>query len=417
MHARGCKDNNDQAIYIEEMKRAVMIRYGELFLKSEPVMRHYVGVLTANIKKALDAAEICHEIKITRGRVFVYGEDIDTMAAVLSGIFGIVSTSIVICTPPDRETIEKTAALVASRTLKPGMSFAVRARRSNIKGFTSQELAASTGSCIYDAVGDLIVDLKNPEYEIFVEARSDGGYIYETKIPGPGGLPVGTQGKVLCLLSAGIDSPVAAWLAMRRGCVPGFIYFEGGDYFGKDTNRAVLENLENISRWYPGHTIEAAFIDITPFFDRLTDRSDRSAKDALKNRCIICKRFMLRLAGECAFAWKYLGLVTGNSIGQVASQTLANVGIIGAAVPEGLSLIEPLITYDKEETVVIARNIGTFRDNAGDLSCGVVPSHPSIAASLEKVLEDEKKLGITELIEECIPRKTIYRAKDGKLLD
>lgn len=396
------------------MKKAVMIRYGEIFLKSEPVMRHYVGVLTANIKRALDSAEICHEIVITRGRIFVYGEDIAAIGDILLKIFGVVSTSTVICTPPDREIIEETAAKIASRSLKPGMSFAVRAKRSNIKGFTSQELGASAGSCIYDAVEGLSVDLTDPDYEIFIEARSEGGFIYEEKNPGPGGLPVGTQGKILCLLSAGIDSPVAAWLAMRRGCIPGFIYFDGGDYFGKDTKRAVLENLANVSRWYPGHTIEAAFIDITPFFDRLTDRSSR---DAFKNRCLICKRFMLRLAGECAFSWKYLGLVTGNSIGQVASQTLANIGIVGAAVPEGLSLVEPLITYDKEDTVVIARNIGTFRDNAGDLSCGVVPSHPAIAATFGKVIEDEDKLGILELIEECIPRKTIYKAKNGILLD
>lgn len=408
------KDNNDPVLYTEEMKRAVMIRYGEIFLKSEPVMRHYVGILTANIKKALDAAEICHEITITRGRIFVTGEDVEAIAAVISKIFGIVSTSIAICTPPDRKIIEDTAAEVASRTLKPGMSFAVRAKRSNIKGFTSQELGASAGSRIYEAVGDLTVDLGNPDYEIFVEARSEGGFVYETKTPGPGGLPVGTQGKVLCLLSAGIDSPVAAWLAMRRGCIPGFIYFDGGDYFGKDTREAVLENLENISRWYPGHTIEAVFIDIAPFFDGLTDKA---AKDALKNRCIICKRFMLRLAGEFALSAGYLGLVTGNSIGQVASQTLANMGIVGAVVPEGLSLIEPLITYDKEETVVIARNIGTFRDNAGDLSCRVVPSHPAIAASFEKVIEDEERIGVSNLLTECISRKRIYRAGNGKLED
>ena len=294
------------------------------------------------------------------------------------------------------------------------MSFAVRAKRSNVKGFTSQELAASAGSRIYEAVGDLKVDLENPEYEIFVEARKEGGFIYESKIPGPGGLPVGTQGKILCLISAGIDSPVAAWLAMRRGCIPGFIYFDGGDYFGKDTKEAVLENLINISLWYPGHTIEAAFIDITPFFDRLTAKS---AKEALKNRCIICKRFMLRAAGGYALSNRFFGLVTGNSIGQVASQTLANMGITGEAVPEGLALIEPLITYDKEEAIVIARRIGTFRDNAGDLDCGVVPSHPSIAASPEKVREDEEMLGVLDLVDECLSRKTVYRVRDGKIID
>ncbi|MBN1433055.1 MAG: tRNA 4-thiouridine(8) synthase ThiI [Methanomicrobiaceae archaeon] len=391
-----------------------MVRYGEIFLKSEPVMRHYVGILTANIKKALDAADICHEITITRGRVFISGEDIEAISEIISRIFGVVSTSRVTCTSTEREEIEKTAAKVASSTLKPGMSFAVRAKRSNLKGFTSQELGASTGSCIYEAVGDLTVDLKNPDYEIFVEARSEGGFIYEDKTPGPGGLPVGTQGKVLCLLSAGIDSPVAAWLAMRRGCIPGFIYFDGGHYFGIDTKRAVLENLANVSRWYPGQVVEAAFIDITPFFNKLTAKE---ARDALKNRCIICKRFMLRLAGEYALHGKYLGLVTGNSIGQVASQTLANMGIVGAATPHGLSLIEPLITYDKEETVVLARKIGTFRDNAGQLDCGVVPAHPAIAASYDKITEDEEKIGISDLISECISRKVIYRAKDGKIID
>ena len=135
-----------------------MVRYGEIFLKSEPVMRHYVGMLTSNIKKALDASEICHEITVTRGRVFVSGEDAESISYIVSKIFGVISTSIVICTPPDRESIEDTAALLASRTLRPGMSFAVRAKRSNVKGFTSQELAASAGSRIYEAVGDLKVD-------------------------------------------------------------------------------------------------------------------------------------------------------------------------------------------------------------------------------------------------------------------
>lgn len=391
-----------------------MIRYGEIFLKSESVMRHYIGILTSNIKKALDSAEVSHEITVKRGRIFITGEDIEEIAGIISHIFGIVSLSIVICTPPDREIMEKTAADVASRKLKPGMSFAVRAKRSNLKGFTSQELGASTGSRIYEAVEDLTVDLKDPEYEIFVEARSEGGFIYESKIPGPGGLPVGTQGKVLCLLSAGIDSPVAAWLAMRRGCIPGFIYFDGGEYFGKDTKKAVLENLLNISHWYPGHTLEAAFIDITPFFDKLTEKN---AREALKNRCIICKRFMFRLAGEYGLSNRFFGLVTGNSIGQVASQTLANSVIIGAAIPDGLAQIDPLITYDKEETVAIARRIGTFRDNAGDLDCGVVPSHPSIAASFEKVMEDEEMVGVFDLVDECISRTKIYRARDGKIVE
>ncbi|WP_317135811.1 tRNA uracil 4-sulfurtransferase ThiI [Methanochimaera problematica] len=387
-----------------------MARYGEIFLKSDSVQRHYIKIISKNIRNALLAQNLEHELEIHRGRILINGNNPEYIAETVSKVFGIVSVSIAIRTESSREEIENTAAEIASLKLKPGMSFAVRARRSNVKGFTSQELGASTGDRIYDKVKDLKVDLKNPDYEIFVEARREGGLIYDSKIEGPGGLPLGTQGAVLSLMSAGIDSPVASWLAMKRGCTASFVNFSGGRYMGGDILKASLENLANLSKWTKGQPLKLYVMNIEPFYDALMKVENP------RNRCLICKRFMLRVASKTAKKYKYLGLVMGNNIGQVASQTLVNMAVVESVIPSDLPLIQPLITYDKEETVVLARKIGTFRDFAGDVSCSVVPKHPAVAATIEKVLEDEKNIDIENLVEICSKDFVLYKALNGEII-
>ncbi|MDD4127648.1 MAG: tRNA 4-thiouridine(8) synthase ThiI, partial [Methanomicrobium sp.] len=350
-----------------------MARYGELFLKSESVQRYYTKILTKNISMALKAAGLEGNIELHRGRILVTGEKTEEIAEVVSRIFGIVGVSIAVHTSADRDEIEKGAAEFASKKLKPGMTFAVRARRSNITGYTSPELGASAGSRIYEKVPGLTVDLTDPDYEIFVEARKEGGLIYDKTIEGPGGLPVGTQGKVLSLISAGIDSPVASWLVMKRGCIVSYIHFSSGKYMGRDTKKASLENLANLSLWTPGHSIEMLSVNIDSFYDELTKIENQ------KNRCLICKRFMLKISSAVVKKEGYLALVMGNNLGQVASQTLANIAVVESVVPPEIPVIQPLITYDKEETVKIARKIGTFRHLSGDVGCSVVPKHPAVA--------------------------------------
>jgi thiamine biosynthesis protein ThiI len=387
----------------------VLIRYGELFLKSESVMRHYVQILLGNIRRALDTRGLEYTIEVHRGRILIDGPDPDTIAAVVSRIFGVVGASVCVRTPADREVIEETAVAMAVPHLTPGMSFAVRARRSGMKGFTSQELGASIGSRIYTRIPDLEVDLKHPGYEIHVEARDWGGLIYDSRSEGPGGLPFGTQGRVLSLISAGIDSPVATWLVMRRGCRAGLIHFDGGCYGGKDIWKTVTGHLGVLSTWTPGIPLSMTVINLEPFYEAMI------AAGVVKNRCLICKRFMLRVAERLAADEEAFALVMGDNIGQVASQTLVNMGVIEDALSTRIPILRPLITYDKQESVDIARAIGTFRESAGDLGCSVVPKHPAIAASLQSVHEDEGKMDIGGLIERVMQSARVYRALNGEL--
>ncbi|MBP2132479.1 thiamine biosynthesis protein ThiI [Methanomicrobium sp. W14] len=391
------------------MTTTVMAKYGELFLKSDSVMHYYTKLLAKNIKTALNAAGLKGDIEIHRGRMLINGERPEEIAEVVSKIFGIVGVSIALRTSNDRDEIEKKAAEYASGKLKPGMSFAVRAKRSNLKGFTSQELGASAGSRIYDRITGLSVDLTKPDYEIFVEARKEGGLIYDCSIKGPGGLPMGTQGKVLSLISAGIDSPVASWLAMKRGCTVSFIHFNGGRYMGKDTLKAALENMASLSLWTRGQYLEMYSVNTERFYDALTGIEN------IRNRCLVCKRFMLKAAAEIVRREGYYAIVMGNNIGQVASQTLVNLGIVESVLPHDIPVIQPLITYDKDETVKIARKIGTFREFAGDVGCSVVPKHPAVSADIESVLNDEEEIDIPGLVKECLFDTVKYRAINGKI--
>ncbi|MDD4300361.1 MAG: tRNA 4-thiouridine(8) synthase ThiI [Methanomicrobium sp.] len=393
-----------------DMTTTVMAKYGELFLKSDSVQRYYTKLLTKNIRMALKSASLEGDIVLHRGRILVNGEKPGEIAEVLSKVFGIVSVSVAVCTSPDRDDIENAAALYASKKLRPGMTFAVRARRSNVSGFTSQELGASAGSRIYEKVPGLTVNLTDPDYEIFVEARKEGGLIYDEAIQGPGGLPVGTQGKVLSLISAGIDSPVASWLVLKRGCVVSYIHFDGGRYTGDDTKKASLENLAALSRWTPGHKIEMLSVNVEPFYDALVKIEN------IKNRCLICKRFMLKTASGIAKKEGFLALVMGNNLGQVASQTLANIAVVESVVPSDIPVIQPLITYDKEETVRIARRIGTFRHLSGDVGCSVVPKHPAVSATMDSVLDDEKELDTEWLMTECLSNTEVYSALNGEII-
>ncbi|MEA2034407.1 MAG: tRNA uracil 4-sulfurtransferase ThiI [Euryarchaeota archaeon] len=389
--------------------QVVMIRYGELFLKSEPVMRYYINILINNLKRALDSKDLTYKIEVFRGRILIEGENQQEIAEAAGRIFGIVGVSVCTRTSNDLSEVETEAKKMAVKTVRPGMTFAVRVRRTGVLGFTSQELAASIGSSIYDEVGGLTVDLKNPDYLINIEVREWGALIYDTAIDGAGGLPVGTQGRVLSLLSAGIDSPVATWLMLRRGCPVTHLHLDGGRFMGPDTHDMVFRHHKTLSTWTPGTSLRMIVADMEPFYRELTEIP------RLKNRCIICKRFMLRTATEIAKTERALALVMGDNIGQVASQTLVNMGVIESVLPPGLPLIQPLITYEKQETVDIARRIGTFVDSPGDLSCNAVPKHPDIAASLESILKDEEKMDIENLLAGVVDSARLYIALNGEI--
>jgi len=388
----------------------VMARYGELFLKSEPVKRHFIGMLLRNIRNALGAAGLECRFETPRGRILIYGDDPDKIAGIVSRIFGIVDVSICLHTSPDPEDLKRAALDLASSRLKTGMSFAVRAKRQHKTGMDSQELGRVIGSGLYDHIPGLTVDLDNPAYEIFAEVRDIGGLIYDRRIPGPGGLPWGTQGRVLVLLSAGIDSPVASWLAMKRGCEVTHLYLDAGQWAGADVTAAAIGNHRRLSLWCAGNPLPMVIADSEPLYDAMSRK-----KVPPRYRCVICKRFMLRVAGRLMEHEGALAVVTGENLGQVATQTLANLGVVADAAP--VPVLRPLITYDKEETITIARRIGTFSAKPGDLGCRAVPKMPATAAALEDVVEHEHAVGIDDLVEHAVTHCRFITALDGRIVE
>ena len=391
------------------IKRLVMVRYGELFLKSEPVKHHFIGLLLRNIGKALAASGLHHHYETPRGRILIFGDDPEKIADIVSRIFGLVDVSICTKTGVHIDNLCAEAVALASARLSPGMSFAVRAKRQQKSGLDSQELGARIGSAIYEHIPGLSVDLDHPDYEIFVEVRDFGGLVYDSRITAPGGLPSGTQGRALVLLSSGIDSPVASWLAMKRGCEITHLHLDGGRWAGSDVKSAAIENHKKLSRWCAGNPLMMVIANSEPLYDRMQE-----LRIPPRYRCVICKRFMVQVAARLMEHEGALAIITGENLGQVASQTLTNLSVIseGVTVP----VLRPLITYDKEEIITLARRIGTFDTHPGDLACRAVPKMPATAAVLEVIRECEQKMDIDTIITQACKELQYVTALNSEIV-
>ncbi len=385
----------------------VIVRYGEVFLKSEPVRRRFLHRLVQNIRRTLDAGSLDYRIQEHRGRILVFGPDPERIAQSVIRIFGVVDVSIGTATTNAVSDLAEAALSRAKERLAPGMSFAVRARRERVQGFTSQELGAAVGAAIMAAIPGISVDLGCPDYEIFVEARGFGGLVYDRRIPAPGGLPWGTQGRVLALVSGGLDSPVASWLMMRRGCEVVHVYMDGGRWVGRDRSAVVADHHRTLSTWCRGYPLDLLVVDAEPFYDRMAEAVEP------RLRCVVCKRFMLMTASRLAAGTDVRALVTGDSLGQVASQTLENMALISSAA--SLPLLRPLIAYDKSEIVDLARKIGTFEQTKGELCCRAVPRYPATAAREVPVKQAEERIGISALADAAAREARKIRALNGEI--
>jgi len=386
-----------------------MVRYGELFLKSEPVKRHFIGLLVRNIKKALDSDGLSHKFDLNRGRMLIVGDEPERIAAVVSRVFGVVDVSVCTRTSNKLDDLCSAAIDAAQGNLKAGMSFAIRAKRQGVSGFSSQQMGEVIGGAVEGSISGAKVDLSHPDYEIFIEARDFGGFVYDRRIAAPGGLPLGTQGRVCVLLSSGIDSPVASWLAMKRGCEVTHLHMDAGRWAGPDVKEAAVENHRRLSLWCRGFALPMLVFDSEPLYDAMEEH-----RIPPRNRCVICKRFMIRAGSVIVPTQHALALVTGDSLGQVASQTLANVVVISdvATVP----VLRPLVTYDKQETIDIARRIGTFEAHPKDLACRAVPRMPTTAAALEEIRSFEEKMDIASLVAAAVKDPEVILAKNGIIL-
>jgi len=371
------------------MEHSVIIaRYGELGLKSNRVRGRFERKLSSNIKASFNC-----EIDINQARIFIFPKDFDEALSKLKKIFGIVSFSPAVSTYSNYADIEKTLAdytdkLIDEKLIDSDTPFAVRCRRVGSHEFSSQEAAAFAGAVVVRKLA-CPVDLTNPKLEIYLEIRENETYIFHEKIKGPGGLPLGTQGKLISLISSGIDSPVSTYLMMKRGCEIIALHFDNDPYTKGKTEEKYENIIEQLKTYSSG----------VPFRSRIVSYGDylkKSREDAPeKMTCILCKSGMYKIAGMLARDMNALGVVDGSSVGQVASQTLPN--ILATREDVEVPILSPLIGMDKVEIEKIAKEIGTYDiSKEDDGGCSAVPRYPETKADVERVREAKEDMNQDE---------------------
>ena len=357
----------------------IIVRYGEIGLKSPKIRSRFERKLVKNIKATFEC-----DVERNQGRIYIHPKDFDEGTEKLNRVFGVVSYSPATSTHSTYEEIDKTLSgyveeLMAENILDENTKFAIKCRRVGKHDFTSQEMAAHCGGVVRKIVL-APVDLTNPDLTIYVEVREDDTYIYHEKIKGPGGLPLGTQGKVVVLLSSGIDSPVAAYMMMKRGCEVVALNCNNDPF----TTPKALENfnllVDQLNKYAKGVPIQKRVLDYGEYLQVAKDKAPE------KMTCVLCKSGMYRIAEKLARKIGADAIVDGSSVGQVASQTLSN--ILATRYGVEMPILSPLIGLDKEEITAIAKEIGTFPiSEIDDGGCSAVPKYPETRADLERVKE------------------------------
>ena len=372
------------------MKKLIMIKYGELTTKKAN-RKLFINILDNNIKKIL--SNETYTIKKDRVRMYIESNNIDLISQKLKKVFGI--HSIVECYSVDTniEEIESTVLKLINNI--EASTFKVDTKRAD-KSFPihSMEFNNKIGGLILKNTS-LKVDVHNPDIMVHIEIRTEGTFIYFNEIKGIGGYPVGIQGKGLLMLSGGIDSPVAGYLALKRGVDIDCLYFESPPHTSIEAKNKVIK-LASIINEYSGNIR----VFVLPF----TEIQETIYKNVDDTYIItIMRRFMYRIAEKLAIKYNSKIIINGESIGQVASQTLTSMSVINAVT--NMPVIRPVACFDKLEIIDIAKKIETYETSIlpyEDCCTIFLPKHPVINPSLEKVLYYESKLNIEELIEKAI---------------
>ena len=355
----------------------IIARYGEIGIKSPKIRSRFERKLVKNIKATFEC-----DVERNQGRIYVSPKDFDEGLEKLNRVFGVVSYSPVVSTHTTYDEIDESLTeyvkdLVSEGLIDENTKFAIKCRRVGTHDFSSQEMAAHCGGVVRNVV-PAPVDLTNPDLTIFVEVREDKTYIFHEKIKGPGGLPLGTQGKVIVLVSSGIDSPVAAYLMMKRGCEVVALHCNNDPFAGPKVTENFNLLIDRLNTYSSGNPIERRVID---YGEYLTVAKQKAPE---RMTCVMCKSGMYKIAEKVANEVGADAIVDGSSVGQVASQTLSN--ILATRYGVDVPILSPLIGLDKEEITEISKSIGTFEiSKIDDGGCSAVPRYPETHADLERV--------------------------------
>ena len=380
-------------------EKIFIVRCGEVALKgmNKP---YFERVLVERIKKNLKNIA-GNKVSRKEGLIFVrvpLESDTDEVIAEISKVFGVSSVSPALEVESELNAIgSKAVEFMNSMIKNEGVkTFKVEAKRAD-KNFPikSPEIAARVGAYVLKGCKVLKVDVHNPDCHLFVDLRVDKTYIYSKKINGLGGLPLGTNGRGMVLLSGGIDSPVAAWMMAKRGMVIDAVHFHSYPYTSPRAQQKVEELAEIISS-YCGK-INMTVINLLPIQEEIVSNCPED------ETTILVRRFMMRIAEKIALKQNDLMLITGENLGQVASQTAEALVVTDQSVE--LPVMRPLIGMDKVEIMDMARKIGTYEKSIEpyeDCCTVFLPKHPVTKPRLEKILNSESKLDVDRLVEMAV---------------
>lgn len=381
------------------MKNLLLLRYGEIHLKGKN-RRYFENVLLSNIKRA--TKDFCCKVQAINGRYLVEDyepRDEKKLISQIQKVFGLVSLSRAVEIDTDIKEIENQlkALKITQKTFRVSV---VRADKTF--PMRSSELEPMFGGFILDANPNLKVSLKNYDVDVIVEIRENKKtYIISEKIPCLGGMPVSTSGRGLLLLSGGIDSPVAGFEIAKRGMSISAVHFHSYPYTSEQAKQKVVK-LRDIISDYCGN-IKLYCVKFTHIQEEIHKNCDE------EYMITIMRRFMMRIAEKICLKNKYQAIITGESLGQVASQTIEGMTST-QSVLNVVPILRPLVCFDKQETMTIAQHIGTYETSIlpyEDCCTVFLPKNPLIKPKLNKVEEQESKLDIEALVDEALAEMEI----------
>lgn len=380
------------------MKEIILIKIGEIVLKGLN-KRSFEKTLINNIKYRIRKAGN-FEIKNAQSTIYIIPSDdesdLDMAIEIVKKIFGIAKLSRCACVDKDINKIKECAYNYLKDKLPYVFSFKVEAKRSDkLFPMKSPDICRELGGYLLERFKNLKVDVHNPEITVTVEIRDFGAYVRYDDIKGAGGIPVGTSGKAMVLISGGIDSPVASFMLAKRGLELNAIHFVSPPYTSERAEDKVKRLLEKVAE-YSGR-IKLFIVPFTEIQESIKD----NCKEELFT--IIMRRFMMKISSSIAKREECKALITGESLGQVASQTLLALGCTDEA--SDMIIFRPLIGMDKDEIVTISRKIDTFDisiEPYEDCCTVFTPKHPRTKPSLKFVKIEEAKLNMDELIDKAI---------------
>ena len=381
------------------MKEILLAKYGEIILKGGNRPR-FESILMNNI---VNAVRNVAKVKARLSQATIYVEVLeegktDLVLDRMSKIFGIVSVTKAAVCDKDMQSVKLTAKEYLKDDLTPGKKFKVETRRSD-KSFplNSIDISRDVGGYLHDEYPELVVDVHEPDVTVKVEIRERAAYVYcaENKVKGQGGMPIGTGSRATLLLSGGIDSPVAGHMIAKRGVEINAVNFFSFPYTSERAKEKVIELASILARY-----TSKINLYIVPFTEIQLQIREHCPEEHMT---LLMRRFMMRITERIAKKTKSLALITGESVGQVASQTLAALDVTNAVID--MPVLQPLIGMDKIEVVDRSREIGTFDTSIlpyEDCCTVFTPKHPTVNPKRANIERSESHLDVEKLIEEAL---------------